>query len=140
MLSKTKRPAADLSAREPDPFGDGIDTLNIERVRPAQVDRAIGSSGVTAKLQSRPTIKQIAIAAGVSERTLYMAIELIRTGREDLQMACLAGDMSLHAALKTAKPAKYSSEADRLAALRKAWLACSSDEAAAFLTEIGKAQ
>jgi hypothetical protein len=46
------------------------------------------------------TVKQAAAAANVSERTVYMALKILRSGRTDLIGACERGEMSLHKALK----------------------------------------
>jgi hypothetical protein len=66
----------------------------------------------TAHLQSpqrRLTVKQIAKLWNVSERMIYSALELIRTGREDICDEVIAGRLKMHAALKLAKPEKYGS-------------------------------
>ncbi len=81
----------------------------------------------TANLQSgnksRLTVKQAAILMNVSERTIYMARELKRTGREDLVTAVEQGKMSLHAALKLARPKRYAKSKYARSALMSAWAA-----------------
>jgi hypothetical protein len=86
----------------------------------------------TANLQ-RLTIRQLAAAFNVSERSIYMAGELLRTGRSDLNEAVEAGRMTLLAALREAKPEKYGKKAsDNFKTLQKAWLKASRDERILF--------
>jgi len=62
---------------------------------------------MTANLQKKPTVKQIAAAFNVSERMIYMAGKLCRL-RPDLASAVERGELSLHKALNIAegKPPK----------------------------------
>jgi hypothetical protein len=92
----------------------------------------------TAFMQKRPrmTVKQAAQLMNVSERQVYLAKELVATGREDLVDTIMAGRMSLPAALKIAKPAKYDRRRNRYHDLVKAWNACSEDQRAAFAAQI----
>ena len=85
----------------------------------------------TANLQ-RLTVKQAARVMNVSERSVYMAGELMRTGRHDLVAAVEAGTLKLHAALKAARPARQprSKAVDKL---RAAWVRASPEDRAAFL-------
>jgi hypothetical protein len=66
---------------------------------------AKSSANHTANLQM--TTAQAAKQMNVSERLVYMSRELMATGREDLCQAVARGEMTTHAALKTAKPEKY---------------------------------
>lgn len=83
------------------------------------------------------TTKELAAAFNVSERMIYMSRELLRTGRDDLVAKVDAGQMTVLAALREAKPAKYRGESDRLKALKAAWLKASEEERGAFLVSIG---
>jgi hypothetical protein len=93
---------------------------------------------MTANLQPGLTVKQAAQLMNVSERSIYKVRELQRTGRDDLCDAIMRGEMSIHAALKIAKPEKYDRRPDTLKALRRAWNAATEDERAWLLAEIGR--
>lgn len=82
----------------------------------------------TANLQStRVTVKQAAAAMNVSERMVYMAMSLMRSGRPDLVRRVEAGEIDLHKALSIAegrqktKPTSF----DRLV---KAWNSATDDD------------
>jgi hypothetical protein len=91
-----------------------------------------------APLSARITIKQAAAAMNVSERLVYMALELQRTGREDLVQAVKQGRMTVLAALKIAKPEKYCKFAARKPTLKQAWQAANEDERRTFLDWLGE--
>ena len=90
-----------------------------------------GQSG-PANLQGM-SARDAAKMMNVSERMVYMALELQRSGRGDLIAAVEAGGMSLHRALGLAKPARYGSRRDGCATLFRAWQAAAPAERAAFL-------
>ena len=93
----------------------------------------------TAHVQSHITVKQFAEILNVSERGIYNARELVRTGRADLIDRVWAGEMSVRGALKLAKPEKYTPKPVgevRYDALVKAWNACTEDQRAAFVAHI----
>jgi hypothetical protein len=99
----------------------------------------------TANLQShqlRLTVKQIANLWNVSERMIYSARELIRTGREDIIAEVMAGRLKMHPALKLAKPEKYGDGRnyrpgdDAYSALVRAWNRCSDDERSLFTARL----
>ena len=91
----------------------------------------------TANLQpSHLTTKQIANVFNVSERMIYMARELRRTGRDDLGAECMAGRLTILGALKIAKPEKYAKQPDPLEALVAAWCRCDPQSQTAFLQAI----
>jgi hypothetical protein len=76
----------------------------------------------------------------VSERVVYMARELVRTGREDLILECEQGRMTVLGALKIAKPEKYRPKVTPVPngtevefALQAAWTRATNDERLAFL-------
>lgn len=92
----------------------------------------------SANLQLGLTVAQAAKLMNVSERSVYMAKELLATGRDDLSAAVLSGTMSLLAALRIAKPEKYGPKRkDGLAVLRRAWATASENERDAFLADLG---
>lgn len=90
---------------------------------------------MTANLQTVLTVKQAATVMNVSERAVYMAREL-RACRPDLGNKVMAGEMSLLAALKIAKPEKYAKRKDGPAVLLAAWNKATEGERAAFLDAI----
>jgi hypothetical protein len=53
-----------------------------------------------ANLQSGLTVKQAARALNVSERMVYMARRIVRSGRQDLITACTRGELSVNAAVR----------------------------------------
>ena len=89
-------------------------------------------------MQKRPhmTVKQAAQLMNVSERQVYLARELVATGREDLVDSLMAGRMSLPAALRIAKPEKYDRRRNRYHDLVRAWNSCTEDQRAAFVAQI----
>jgi hypothetical protein len=99
----------------------------------------------TANLQShhlRLTVKQIANLWNVSERMIYSARELIRTGREDIIAEVMAGRLKMHPALKLAKPEKYGDGRnyrpgdDHYSALVRAWNRCTDEERGLFIARL----
>jgi len=86
------------------------------------------------KSRGRPpsphSIRAKAKTAGLSERSLYYAREIMRSGREDLVAATQHGEMTIGAAIRelrgTAPP-------DRFNKLVSAWNRCSDDEQLRFL-------
>ena len=86
-----------------------------------------------ADLQTRHlTVREAARVMNVSERGVYLAHELERTGRMDLYRAVESGTLSLHASLKIAKPEKYA-KSTAPAQARNAWSKLIDDERLAFL-------
>ena len=90
----------------------------------------------TANLQSRMTIKQAAKLMNVSERGVYMAIELLGTDRDDLITAVKRGEIKLHAALVVAKPERYGKAKNGLSALTRAWRSATEGERVTFLRQV----
>ena len=66
-----------------------------------------------------------ALVAHVSERMIYYAARVQRSGRQDLIDAIRRGEMTVHAALRIIDGPK---PIDRYAALLKAWNAASDDD------------
>ncbi len=89
---------------------------------------------MTANLQTGMTVKQAAKALNVSERGIYDARRLIRTGRTDLVAAFERGDMSVNKALLLAGEKQPASAYQRLI---RAGTACSEDEQGRFLVHTG---
>ena len=92
---------------------------------------------MTANLQ--PTVKQMAAQAGVSERMIYDALKLQRSGRDDLKSRVQSGELSINRALLLAGLRQKPSAAQKLEA---AWLRASAAERIKFtrwLTERGNA-
>ncbi len=89
---------------------------------------------MTANLQTGMTVKQAAQAMNVSERCVYNARRLIRTGRTNLVAAVQRGDTSLNKALVLAGEKQPASAYERLI---RAWNACSEDEQGRFLVAAG---
>ena len=90
---------------------------------------------MTANLH-RITVRQAAQIMNVSERTVFMARELMACARPDLARAVENGRLSLHAALAAVKPSKYGKKPDRLTVLLKAWEAANKAEKSAFLAKV----
>jgi hypothetical protein len=86
----------------------------------------------TANLQSmeKLTVKALAASQNISERTIYYARRLMRSGRDDLVQAVQRGEMTINAALRIIDGPK---PIDRYANLVKAWNAASDDDRARFL-------
>jgi hypothetical protein len=91
---------------------------------------------MTANLQGGFTIKQAAAVMNVSERMVYMARELMQTGRADLCAAVESGKLTILAALKEAKPERYCAP-DRAERLRRLWNSLSEAERADFIAWAG---
>ncbi len=89
---------------------------------------------MTANLQTEMTVKQAAKVMNVSERGIYNARRLIRTGRTDLIAAVDRGDMSVNKALVLAGEKQPASAYQRLI---RAWNACSEDVQVRFLVAVG---
>ena len=83
-----------------------------------------------ANLQKRPTIKEAAKLMQVSERQVYYARKLRRSGRADLIEAARRDEITLHAALRIAYPPPPK---DGLRALLRAWRTATEEERGAFL-------
>ena len=81
-------------------------------------------------MQKRPTIKDAAKLMQVSERRVYYARKLRRSGRADLIEAARRGEITLHAALRIAYPPPPK---DGLRALLRAWRTATEEERGAFL-------
>ncbi len=88
---------------------------------------------MTANLQTNFSVAEAAKLMNVSERSVYMARKVQRSGRQDLIDAIEKGEISVNKAVSMLenkpKPTKY----DRLV---KAWGACSEEEKARFLVVI----
>lgn len=82
---------------------------------------------MTAKLQT--TVKQMAKSAGVSERTMYDAIKLRRSGREDLGERVRSGEISINTALVLAG---LRQKPGAVAKLKRGWLNASASERIEF--------
>ena len=89
---------------------------------------------MTANLQTGMTVKQVAEHMKISERSIYYARRLNRTGRTDLIAAVERGDMSVNKALTLAGEKQPASAYQRLI---RAWNACSEDEQGRFLVAAG---
>ena len=76
------------------------------------------------------TVEQAAKLMNVSTRSVYDAMRLRRTGREDLIARVEAGELTLHRALILAGVKR---ERSRLDAMKAAWAGASEGDRAAFL-------
>jgi hypothetical protein len=85
---------------------------------------------MTANLQPRRSIRQLAAAAGVSERSMYTAIGIVRSGRQDIIAAVERGEMSLH---KASKIVSCTPDRTRLDRLVTAWRLASDHAREQFL-------
>lgn len=83
----------------------------------------------SANLQ-KVSVKQAAKMMNVSERMVYEAARLRRSGRVDLIQQVEAGELILHRALILAGLKR---EPDKLRALCNAWTRCSEGERAQFI-------
>jgi hypothetical protein len=88
----------------------------------------------TANLQSPRPIKQLA-AAGVSERSMYTAISIRRSGRQDVIAAVERGEMSLHKASKIINATPGRTRLDRLVT---AWRLASDGDRRRFIDWIAE--
>ena len=68
---------------------------------------------MTANLQTGLTVKQAARLMNVSERNVYNARKLRRSGRDDLVARVECGELSINAALKLAYPPASGTQAGR---------------------------
>jgi hypothetical protein len=90
-----------------------------------------------ANLQTgRLTVRQAAQLMNVSERSVYTARRILRSGGAELIESIESGEMSLNTAAKALDRGK-NSQPDRLAALCQAWERASDDERARFLAKVG---
>ena len=78
------------------------------------------------------TIEHAAQLMNVKVRGVYMAKELLRTGRAEPIRAAEVGKISLLGALKLAKPDKYAKTRNGEKGLRDAWAKATDEERAAF--------
>ena len=92
---------------------------------------------MTANLQTKTTVKQAAVLMNVSERSIYSARRLFKSGRDDLIAAVERGDMSINKALSIAYGQHRTSRYKRLV---RAWNACDEDERQRFLATVEKDQ
>ena len=83
------------------------------------------------------TVKQAAAAFNISERTVYLARELLTYNRPDLERHVMAGTLTIAAALKISNPNKYARKPSPLKALVTAWARCDASMKLAFLEAIG---
>ena len=89
---------------------------------------------MTANLQPKLfTFKQAAMIMNVSERMVYLAAKLMRSGRADLIAAVERGELSMHAALKQLEPPR---RADTLGPLVRAWNAATLEEREALVAAL----
>jgi predicted DNA-binding transcriptional regulator YafY len=88
---------------------------------------------MTANLQTGLTTKQAAQLMNVSERSVYLARKLVRSGRADLCAAVERGELSLHAALKQIEPPRRK---DTLKPVVLAWNAATPGERQAILNAV----
>jgi hypothetical protein len=91
--------------------------------------------------QARPlTVRQhvaaLAKIMNVSERMIYLAMQLQRSGRADLIAAVERGTLSLHAAIAKLEPMKP--KLDGYTKLVKAWNAASEEERMRLLDAIAR--
>ena len=99
------------------------------------IDVPVAPRPETANLQPRMTVKAAAKVMNVSERTVYMARRVHRSGRQDLIEACQRGEMSLNAALRAIDG--QTRPDDGYTALCKAWNKATEDEQGRFLIAVG---
>lgn len=93
-------------------------------------------SAPTANLQSgRLSVRQAAELMNVSERSIYTATRILRSGRQDLIEKIERGEMSLHAATRIFDG--NDKQPDRFAALCRAWNKASEAERLLFLKSLG---
>ena len=64
----------------------------------------------------RLTVREAARIMNVSERQVYLAKELLRTGQDDLADRVMAGELTTLGALKIAQPEKYAPKPEGAAA------------------------
>ena len=88
---------------------------------------------MSATLQPRMTVAQAARMMNVPERTVYLAGELMRTGRSDLVARVEVGGLKLLDALRIAKPEKYGNRRDRLREMKNTWRLALPEERDAFI-------
>ena len=88
---------------------------------------------MTANLQAKVTVKEAAKSMNVSERSIYLARKLLRSGRQDLIDAVKKGEISTNKAISMLENKPKPTNYDRLV---KAWNACSEGEKARFLVAI----
>jgi hypothetical protein len=58
-------------------------------------------------MPTRAHVREAAERFNISERTVWKSVELLTSGREDLIREVDAGRMTLHRAMKIAKPERY---------------------------------
>jgi len=92
---------------------------------------------MTANLQTGLTVKQAARLMNVSERSVYNARKLRRSGRDDLVARVECGELSINAALKLAYPQQAEPKPDALALLMKVWCVVSPEDREAFSLAVG---
>lgn len=81
----------------------------------------------TANLQTGLTVKQAAKAMNVSERSVYMAMKIVRL-RPDLEPLIAAGKLTLHKALKIAEGKDQEAKPTSYDRLLKAWNAATDED------------
>jgi hypothetical protein len=79
------------------------------------------------------TVKQAAELMNVSERSVYLARKLMRSGRADIIAAVERGELSMHAALQQIEPPRQKST---LKPLVLAWNAATPSERQALLNAV----
>jgi hypothetical protein len=98
-----------------------------------RADQRRAAVTANSQLSRRITFKQAAKLMNVSERSVYSALKLERSGRDDLVTAVERGELSLHAALKQLEPARRPNTIKPLVA---AWNAATVAERITFLAAI----
>ena len=88
---------------------------------------------MTANLQTKITVPVAAKLMNVSERLIYMAMKVQRSGRQDLIYGIEKGEISVNKAVSMLENRPKPTSYDRLV---KAWGACSEEEKARFLVVI----
>ncbi len=91
------------------------------------------NSNMTANLQTKITVMEAAKLMNVSERSIYMASKVLRSGRQDLIDALEKGELSINKAVSMLENRPKLTKYDRLV---KAWNICSEEEKSRFLVAV----
>ena len=92
---------------------------------------------MTANLQTGLAVMQAARLMNVSERSIYNARKLCRSGRDDLVARVECGELNIIADLKLAYPQQVKPKPGALALLVNAWFAASPEDREAFAIAVG---
>lgn len=112
----------------------GAEVLQGHSKDSAGLDKRTGTDTRTANLHGL-TVAQAAKAMNVSERMVFDAIKLRRSGRADLVQRVQAGELTIHRALIEAG-LKRKPTSSRLDALCHAWNRCNRAERLAFIERL----